>query len=44
MTLSTVTFVAIRSSVLIVLTVLATIATIALSAVVGRREGLLAPS
>jgi uncharacterized membrane protein len=44
LSLSTVNFVLVKSSAIIALTVLAVAATIALSAVVGRREGLLRPS
>jgi hypothetical protein len=44
LSLSTVSFVLVKSSAIIALTVLAVAATIALSAVVGRREGLLRPA
>jgi hypothetical protein len=42
--LSTVDFVLVKSSAIIALTVLAAAATIALSAIVGRQEGLLRPA
>lgn len=44
LSLSTVSFVLVKSSAILALTVLATAATVALSAVVGRREGLLRPA
>jgi uncharacterized membrane protein len=44
LSLSTVSFVLVKSSAILALTVLATVATITLSAVVGRREGLLRPA